>query len=138
MEWRWFPFRSFEKKKLVFVLSTPPDGFAPLPPAIPGHDPRISGSRSSKASRRSEIVSSTLSRSSSSVRSPSKATAAAPHGEKTLSGVAEVLAALGTQERRLAAMKEDNRATLRAASEAQKAVDYIMERTAQADRMAAE
>jgi antirestriction protein ArdC len=64
------------------------------------------------------------------VRSPSKATAAAPHGEKTLSGVAEVLAALGTQERRLAAMKEDNRATLRAASEAQKAVDYIMERTA--------
>lgn len=38
----------------------------------------------------------------------------------------------------LAAMKEDSRAIFRAASEAQKAVDYIMERTAQADRMAAE
>ena len=38
----------------------------------------------------------------------------------------------------LEAMKEDSRAIFRAASEAQKAVDYIMERTAQADRMAAE
>jgi len=38
----------------------------------------------------------------------------------------------------LEAMKEDSRAIFRAASEAQKAVDYIMDRTAQADRMAAE
>jgi antirestriction protein ArdC len=38
----------------------------------------------------------------------------------------------------LEAMKEDSRAIFRAASEAQKAVDYIMTRTAQADRMAAE
>ena len=38
----------------------------------------------------------------------------------------------------LEAMKEDSRTIFRAASEAQKAVDYIMERTAQADRMAAE
>jgi antirestriction protein ArdC len=35
-------------------------------------------------------------------------------------------------------MKEDNRAIFRAASEAQKAVDYIMARTVQAERMAAE
>nr|WP_254656261.1 zincin-like metallopeptidase domain-containing protein [Jannaschia sp. CCS1] len=38
----------------------------------------------------------------------------------------------------LKAMKEDSRAIFRAASEAQKAVDYIMARTAQADQMAAE
>ena len=38
----------------------------------------------------------------------------------------------------LEAMKEDSRAIFRAASEAQKAVDYIMGRTAQADQMAAE
>ena len=38
----------------------------------------------------------------------------------------------------LEAMKEDSRAIFRAASEAQKAVDYIMARTGQADRMAAE
>ena len=38
----------------------------------------------------------------------------------------------------LEAMKEDSRAIFRAASEAQKAVDYIMNRTAQADRVAAE
>jgi antirestriction protein ArdC len=38
----------------------------------------------------------------------------------------------------LQAMNEDSRAIFRAASEAQKAVDYIMERTARADRMAAE
>ncbi|WP_336246058.1 zincin-like metallopeptidase domain-containing protein [Mesobacterium pallidum] len=38
----------------------------------------------------------------------------------------------------LEAMKEDSRTIFRAASEAQKAVDYIMARTAQADRMAAE
>ncbi|MEO1194221.1 MAG: zincin-like metallopeptidase domain-containing protein [Pseudomonadota bacterium] len=38
----------------------------------------------------------------------------------------------------LEAMKEDSRAIFRAASEAQKAVDYIMARTAQADRLAAE
>ncbi|MEP4529568.1 MAG: zincin-like metallopeptidase domain-containing protein [Paracoccaceae bacterium] len=38
----------------------------------------------------------------------------------------------------LEAMKEDSRAIFRAASEAQKAVDYIMARTARADRMAAE
>lgn len=38
----------------------------------------------------------------------------------------------------LAAMKKDNRAIFRAASEAQKAVDYIMTRTAQVDRIAAE
>ena len=35
-------------------------------------------------------------------------------------------------------MKEDSRAVFQAASEAQKAVDYIMDCTAQADRMAAE
>lgn len=39
---------------------------------------------------------------------------------------------------RVEAMKEDSRAIFRAASEAQKAVDYIMERTVQVDRMAAE
>ena len=38
----------------------------------------------------------------------------------------------------LEAMKEDSRAIFRAASEAQKAVDYIMDRTVQAERMAAE
>jgi len=38
----------------------------------------------------------------------------------------------------LEAMKEDSRAISRAASEAQKAVDYIMERTVQDERMAAE
>ena len=38
----------------------------------------------------------------------------------------------------LEAMKEDSRAIFRAASEAQKAVDYIMARAAQADCMAAE
>ena len=38
----------------------------------------------------------------------------------------------------LKALKEDNRAIFRAASEAQKAVDYIMARAAQVDRMAAE
>ncbi len=38
----------------------------------------------------------------------------------------------------LEAMKEDSRAIFRAASEAQKAVDYIMDRTARADQMAAE
>ena len=38
----------------------------------------------------------------------------------------------------LEAMKEDSRAIFRAASEAQKAVDYIMDRTAQAEQMAAE
>ena len=38
----------------------------------------------------------------------------------------------------LEAMKEDSRAIFRAASEAQKAVDYIMARTAQPDRMPAE
>ena len=38
----------------------------------------------------------------------------------------------------LKALKEDNRAIFRAASEAQKAVDYIMARAAQGDRMAAE
>ena len=38
----------------------------------------------------------------------------------------------------LEAMKEDSRAIFRAASEAQKAVDYIMERTAGGDRMAVE
>ena len=38
----------------------------------------------------------------------------------------------------LEAMKEDSRAIFRAASEAQKAVDYIVDRTARADQMAAE
>ena len=38
----------------------------------------------------------------------------------------------------LKALKEDSRAIFRAASEAQKAVDYIMARAAQVDRMAAE
>jgi antirestriction protein ArdC len=38
----------------------------------------------------------------------------------------------------LKALKEDNRAIFRAASEAQKAVDYIMAHAAQVDRMAAE
>jgi len=38
----------------------------------------------------------------------------------------------------LEAMKEDSRAIFRAASEAQKAVDYITDRTARADKMAAE
>lgn len=38
----------------------------------------------------------------------------------------------------LEAMTEDSRAIFRAASEAQKAVDYVMECTAQVDRMAAE
>lgn len=41
-------------------------------------------------------------------------------------------------EGRLKALKEDSRAIFRAASEAQKAVDYIMARAAQVDRMAAE
>ncbi len=43
-----------------------------------------------------------------------------------------------TVEGWLKALKEDSRAIFRAASEAQKAVDYIMARVAQVDRMAAE